>query len=113
MFSARLFKWQPQERGRTICNRLITRGSLVRRSLPGIFAAIGMIALAGVARGQTTIDNDPDMAPGFTNSVFHTPSVDSINLYNGQITIPIAIGPSYPLGPKLKYQAFLTYNSYG
>jgi RHS repeat-associated protein len=87
--------------------------SLPRRGLPGIFAAIGMIALAGAARGQTTIDNDPDMAPGFTNSVFHTPSVDSINLYNGQITIPIAIGPSYPLGPKLKYQAFLTYNSYG
>ena len=40
--------------------------------------------------------------PGY---VFHHSSVDSINLYNGSLTIPIAIGPSYPVGPKLKFQA--------
>ena len=87
--------------------------SLSNCGLPGIAATIGVIALAGVARGQSTIDNDPDSAPGFTNSVFHTPSVDSINLYNGQLTIPVPVGPSYPIGPKLKLQLLLTYGSHG
>ena len=86
------------------------RGSFARGGLLFILATI---ACGPLALGQSTWDNDPDSAPGFTNSVFHTPSVDSINLYNGQITVPIAVGPSYPLGPKLKYQAVLTYNSYG
>jgi RHS repeat-associated protein len=43
--------------------------------------------------------------------VFHSASVDSINMYNGQLTIPIAMGPSYPVGPKLRVQVVLTYNS--
>jgi len=62
-------------------------------------------------QAQDGPDNDPDGAPGYTNSFFHHSSVDSINLYNGQLTVPIPIGPSYPVGPKLKFQAMLTYNS--
>jgi RHS repeat-associated protein len=66
---------------------------------------------AAVARPQSGPDNDADAAPGYVNSVFHHGQVDSINLYNGQLTIPISLGPSYPVGPKLKFQAILTYNS--
>ena len=40
-----------------------------------------------------------------------TAQVDSINMYNGQLTVPIALGPSYPVGPKLRVQVALTYNS--
>ena len=63
------------------------------------------------ARAQSGPDNDPDTAPGYVNSVFHHGEVDSINLYNGLLTIPISLGPTYPVGPKLKFQAVLTYNS--
>jgi len=69
------------------------------------------IAGASAARAQSGPDNDPDAAPGFVNSVFHHGQVDSINLYNGQLTIPVALGPSYPVGPNLKFQAVLTFNS--
>src|SRR6266536_4943364 len=74
-------------------------------------ALVICIACASAARAQSGPDNDPDVAPGFVNSVFHHAEVDSINLYNGQLTIPIALGPSYPVGPTLKFQAVLTYNS--
>ena len=30
--------------------------------------------------------------------------MDSINIYNGQLTVPLALGPSYPVGPKLALQ---------
>jgi len=72
--------------------------------LSGIFDAAVVLAQSGP-------DNDPDVAPGFVNSVFHHEQVDSINLYNGQLTIPILLGPSYPVGPSLKFQAVLTFNS--
>ncbi len=60
---------------------------------------------------QNGPDNDADAAPGYTNSVFHHDAFDSINLYNGQLTVPIALGPSYPIGPKLRFQLTLVYNS--
>ena len=77
------------------------------------FAGALLLAVAASTsiRGQGTSDNDPDGAQGYVNNVFHQNSVDSINLYNGQLTIPIAVGPSYPVGPKLRFQTFLTYNS--
>ena len=69
------------------------------------------ILCAFSARAQNGPDNDPDGAPGYVNSYFHHSSVDSVNLYNGMLTIPIAIGPSYPVGPKLKFQAMLAYSA--
>jgi RHS repeat-associated protein len=70
-----------------------------------------LISVSGAALAQSGSDGDPDGAPGYTNSIFHSSSVDSVNLYNGSLTIPIAIGPRYPIGPKLKFQALLTYSS--
>ncbi|MGH9369442.1 MAG: hypothetical protein ACRD3M_17445, partial [Thermoanaerobaculia bacterium] len=60
---------------------------------------------------QNGPDVDPDAARGYVENVFHLPSIDSINLYNGQLTIPVPIGPVYPVGPKLKYRAMLAYSS--
>ncbi len=76
-----------------------------------LLAFIVWTVCTAAARAQSGPDNDPDLAPGYVNSVFHHGQVDSINLYNGQLTIPISLGPSYPVGPKLKFQAVLTYNS--
>ncbi len=76
-----------------------------------LFASIIWTFCAIAGRAQSGPDNDPDAAPGYVNSVFHHGQVDSINLYNGQLTIPISLGPTYPVGPKLKFQAVLTYSS--
>lgn len=86
--------------------------SALRRRASPVFAALVLI-LPAAAAAQSTLDNDPDALPQYANSVLHVPAPDSINLYNGQLTIPIPIGPSYPLGPKLKLQLLLTYSSRG
>ena len=69
------------------------------------------VLLAGAASPQNGPDTDPDGARGYVDNVFHHSEVDSINVYNGSLTIPVAVGPSYPVGPKLKFQAMLTYTS--
>ncbi len=71
-----------------------------------------LILVAGLPLlAQKGPDDDPDAVPGYVKSIFHHSEVDSINLYNGNLTIPIPMGPAYPIGPKLKFQAMLTYNS--
>src|SRR6266508_1230316 len=86
----------------------IQRVQIVRRTVTLSFL---FLAVCCIAQGQNGPDNDPDAATGYVDSIFHHGSVDSINLYNGQLTIPIAVGPAYPIGPKLKFQAMLTYTS--
>ena len=75
----------------------------------GIFG-LGMLAWAA-AVAQSGPDNDPAQAQGYVQNHFHHTSFDSINLYNGQLTIPIPIGPAYQIGPNLAFQATLTYNT--
>jgi RHS repeat-associated protein len=72
---------------------------------------IALLIAASVGFAQQGPDNEPAAAQGFVNNVFHSSSVDSINAFNGQLTIPIPVGPSYPVGPSLKFQAMLTYNT--
>jgi len=76
-----------------------------------VLALCALVTSNSVGRGQSGPDNDPDGAPGYVNSVFHHGPVDSVNMYNGQLTVPISLGPSYPVGPKLRVQVVLTYNS--
>ena len=90
-------------------------GACPHRRAPGmsrrLIVAAFILAASLPLRAQQGPDSDPDAAQGYVNNVFHHSDVDSINLYNGQLTIPIAIGPSYPVGPKLKFQTLLTYTS--
>ena len=83
----------------------------MRKILVSVLSLCLPLAAAMRCLAQNGPDNDPDGLPGYVDNVFHHGSVDSINLYNGQLTIPIALGPSYPVGPKLRVQAALTYNS--
>ncbi len=83
----------------------------MRRTLAPLLALCALVTTNSVSRAQNGPDADPDSAPGYAKSVFHHASVDSVNVYNGSLTLPIAIGPAYPVGPKLKFQAMLTYNS--
>ncbi len=83
----------------------------MRRKLAPLLVLCALVTTNSVSRGQNGPDADPDAAPGYAKSVFHHASVDSVNVYNGSLTIPIAIGPAYPVGPKLNFQAMLSYNS--
>ena len=83
----------------------------MRRTLAPLLALCAVVTINSVSRGQNGPDADPDAAPGYAKSVFHNASVDSVNVYNGALTLPIAVGPAYPVGPKLKFQALLAYNS--
>jgi len=87
--------------------------SLLKQRALGRFLALSLLCsfIGAAVRAQNGPDNDPDGAPGYVNSYFHHSSVDSINLYNGMLTIPIAIGPAYPVGPRLKFQATLVYSA--
>lgn len=83
----------------------------MRRKLAPLLALCALVTSNSVIRAQNGPDADPDGAPGYSQSIFHHASVDSVNLYNGSLTIPIAVGASYPVGPRLKFQTLLTYNS--
>jgi RHS repeat-associated protein len=83
----------------------------VARAAFRIGAALLCACTASKGLCQSGPDNDPVGAQGYVQNAFHHSSVDSINLYNGQLTIPIALGPSYPVGPALRFQTTLTYNS--
>ncbi len=89
-----------------------TVGHRVRVSA-GVCLAAGVILLLAQSSllAQNGPDNDADLAQGYVNSIFHHNDVDSINLYSGQLTIPIPLGPSYPIGPKLRLQLMMTYGS--
>src|SRR5436190_4365764 len=78
-----------------------------RRVLTGLLSLFLPLALLG----QSGPDNDANAAPGYTKSIFDHGQIDSVNLYNGQLTIPLALGGSYPIGPKLRVQVAMTYNS--
>jgi RHS repeat-associated protein len=67
--------------------------------------------LAGRLSAQSGPDNDPAAAQGYVDNAFHDSSFDSINEFNGQLTVPIPVGPEYPVGPSLKLQLMLVYNS--
>ena len=81
------------------------------RKLSRTLVVCALLTVPGSLGAQNGPDNDADAAPGYTNSVFHSDDIDSINLYNGQLTLPIALGPSYPIGPRLRLQLTLIYNS--
>ena len=81
------------------------------KKLAASFLLGTLLAAAPGVRAQNGPDSDANGAPGFTKSVFDNGQIDAINLYNGLLTVPIPLGPSYPIGPKLRMQLLLNYNS--
>jgi hypothetical protein len=57
-------------------------------------------------------DVHPNTAPGFpVEQSFHVGDVDSVNLFNGALTLTIPIGGSYPVNGGFSYSLKLVYNS--
>ena len=53
----------------------------------------------------------PTMAKGFNQNLFSIEGLDNINLFNGNLSLTIPIGPTYRVGPKIRYQLTMSYNS--
>lgn len=81
------------------------------RLRPVFLTLLFSITGSSLLRAQSGPDNDPAAAQGYVDNSFHESSIDSINEFNGQLTVPIAVGPEYPVGPSLKLQLTFVYNS--
>ncbi len=74
---------------------------------------IALSLLAGLALcGALRADVHPNTAPGFpVEQSFHVGDVDSVNLFNGALTLTIPLGGTYPVNGGFSYNLKLTYNS--
>jgi RHS repeat-associated protein len=72
----------------------------------GIIASFFLL-WAGVASAQ----EHPNVAKGLGGSGNASVDVDTINPFNGNLTVRLPIGQSYPVNAGLSYQIVLTYNS--
>ncbi len=64
----------------------------------------------------TQAQDDPTQNPGLAegtaeDSVYRVSDLDSVNLYNGNLTLNVPLGATYPVGGSLSYGLQLVYNS--
>ena len=45
------------------------------------------------------------------DSIYQMGDIDQINLFNGNLSLTIPVGPSYPVSPQISYRLTLVYNS--
>ena len=76
-------------------------GRLVRIAL--------LCALPVLVRGAVPLDQNT--ARGFAGKVYQLGELDSVNVFNGNLTVRLPIGQSYSVGPALSYQFMLSNNS--
>jgi RHS repeat-associated protein len=70
------------------------------------------LCVAAQSVAPAAADVHPNTAPGFpVEQSFHVGDVDSVNLFNGALTLTIPIGGSYPVNGGFSYNLKLTYNS--
>ena len=60
----------------------------------------GLLAFAALSiqTGPVAADVHPNTAGGFpVDQSFHVGDIDSVNLFNGSLTLTLPIGPSFPV----------------
>lgn len=76
-----------------------------------------VLAMPGLAQdpvGENELDYDsfyPLHAKGFVDNVFQVNGIDDVNLFNGNLTATIPLGPALHPGADLTFQLALHYNS--
>ncbi|HEX8151947.1 MAG TPA: hypothetical protein VF698_02425, partial [Thermoanaerobaculia bacterium] len=73
-----------------------------------LLSLIAALSLSGTAFAQKSRIDEVGFSPG---RAYHTEDIDSVNMFNGNLTVAIPLGPSYQVGSSLSYQFHLTYNS--
>jgi YD repeat-containing protein len=75
------------------------------------FLTLFLLLLSSLAAlAQKNPNHEVGFKPG---NVYDQTDVDTVNLFNGNVTLNIPIGPRYQVGPTLSYQFQLTANSLG
>lgn len=70
--------------------------------------AAGLVLPTGTALAQT----DPNLHRGFApDKAFAVGDIDSVNLFNGNLTLSVPVGGTYSDDGGLTYGLLLTYNS--
>lgn len=84
-----------------------------RKVRQGIVAAVQAAALCAFAAVPgVEAEQDPNRARGFSpGEVYDFGGIDSINLFNGSLSVNIPVGPRYPVGDGLSYGLHLSYSS--
>jgi len=88
----------------------VNRGSLLSRALPA-FSFAGACAVLGLFTATAaTAQEHPNVARGFSSAITRG-DTDSINPFNGNLSVAIPIGQSFPVNGGLSYALSLVYNS--
>jgi RHS repeat-associated protein len=86
--------------------------SVSLRTVRRFLFALGVTVLSGSLVTAARADVHPNTAPGFPgDESFHVGDIDSVNLFNGSLTLTIPIGTSYPVNGGFSYNLKLVYNS--
>jgi hypothetical protein len=81
------------------------RTSILRR----LAALAGLAVLTAL---PAAAQDNPDTGRGFqADKVYQFGQIDSVNLFNGNLTLALPLGGSYPVNGDLSYALALTYNS--
>jgi hypothetical protein len=81
----------------------------MRRALLCSAALLACLTLAALAAPPAGAQH-PNHAQGLRSEhAFQVGGIENVNLFNGNLTLTIPIGPSYPVGPELSYSLTLTY----
>ena len=79
-----------------------------RRSCLLSLLLLALLLLAAPVAAQ----ENPDVARGFSaDKLYQFGELDSVNLFNGNLTLALPLGPGYSAGGGLSYSLTLAYNS--
>jgi len=75
--------------------------------------SIAVLLLASLfAAAPTSAQDNPDVARGFSAAkLYQFGELDGVNLFNGNLTLALPMGPGYSANGNLSYSLTLTYNS--
>lgn len=74
--------------------------------------AVVLLAIALGSGSAMRADQPAETLPGFKpNNLFEARGVDNINIFSGDLAIPIALGPEYPLAPGFSWQLKAYYSA--
>ena len=85
------------------------RKSTIASTLGRVFAAVAVAFLPSASVAQ---DDPVNRSHGLSaNAAYAIGDIDAINLYNGNLTLALPLGGTYPVGGPLSYGLVLHYNS--
>ena len=71
-----------------------------------------LLALGLLLAAPGTAQEDPTSARGFeADKVYQLGNLDHVGLFNGNLSLTLPVGPSFPVGGNLSYQLVLVNNS--